>query len=121
MKKILAVAVCLLMLLPCCVPFASAKKESETESTSFVFEVNVNERYTDIIDATEDAEYYQFHNNEDEEKQAQTRRNTYIAVLISALVVSVIVLIVSLKRVPKEEDVDISGKNKIKKDKKNKE
>ncbi|MBE6799997.1 MAG: hypothetical protein E7529_02190 [Ruminococcaceae bacterium] len=121
MKRIISVAICLLMLLPCCIPFASAKKEKETESTSFVFEIDVNQRYTDIIDATEDAEYYQLHNNEDEEKQAQTRRNTYIAVLISALVVSVIVLIVSLKRVPKEEDVDISGQNKIKKDKNDKE
>ncbi len=117
MKRIISVTICLLMLLPCCIPFASAKKEKETESTSFVFEVNVNERYTDIIDATDDAEYYQIYNNEDEDKQAQTRRNTYIAVLISALVVSVIILIVSLKRVPKEEDVDISGQNKNRKSK----
>lgn len=116
MKKILTVALCLLMLLPCCVPFASAKNEEETASTSFVFEIDVNQRYTDIIDATDDAEYYQIYNNEDEEKQLQTRRNTYIAVLVSALVVSVIVLVVSLKRVPKEDEIDVSGQNKMKKE-----
>ena len=30
MKRIISVAICLLMLLPCCIPFASAKKEKET-------------------------------------------------------------------------------------------
>ena len=116
MKRILAIAICLLMILPCCLPLASAKKADSEESTSFVFEVDVNERYTDIIDATDDAEYYQYFNNEDEEKQAQVQRNTYIAVLVAALVVSVIVLIVSLKRVPKEDEIDISGQKKSKKE-----
>ncbi len=117
MKKVIIALVCVLV---CLLPLSiSSVAAEETESTSFVFEVDVNQRYTDIIDATEDAEFYQLYNNEDEEEQAQTRRNTYIAVLIAALVVSVIILIVSLKRVPKEDEITL--KNKTKDSKKSKE
>ena len=114
-KRILAILCAILCMFSISV-CAFAEKDT-TESTSFVFKVDVNERYTDIIDATDDAEYYQLYNNEDEEKQAQAKRNTYIAVLVAALAVSVVVLVVSLKRVPKQEEIDVSGENKIKKDK----
>lgn len=116
MRRILAVVICILMFLPCCIPFASAKNDEETESTSFVFEIDVNERYTDIIEATEDEEFYKLFVENGEEKQAENNRNIYIAVLMSALVVSVIVLVVSLKRVPKEDEIDVSGQNKMKKE-----
>lgn len=110
MKKIIVTVICALMcLLPLTVGGIAAK---ETEETSFVFEVDVNQRYTDIIEATEDAEFYQLYNNEDEEKQAQANRNTYIAVLVAALVVSVVILIVSLKRVPKEDEITLEGESK---------
>ncbi len=115
MRRILAVLMCILI---CALPLSVGSIASEeTESTSFVFEIDVNERYTDIIDATEDEEFYKLFGENKEEQQAEKNRNIYIAVLISALVVSVVVLIVSLKRVPKEEDVDISGQNKNKKSK----
>lgn len=110
MKKIAVLICALLCLLPLSVGCVAAKEE--TAATSFVFEVDVNERYTDIIDATEDEEFYKIYNKENEEKQAQTRRNTYIAVLVSALVVSVIVLVVSLKRVPKEDEIMLESESK---------
>ena len=97
----------LVALLSLCAPCAVAANEADFQLT-----IDVNERYTDIIDATEDEEFYKIYNNENEEKQAQTRRNTYIAVLVSALVVSVIVLVVSLKRVPKEDEIMLESENK---------
>ena len=110
MKKTAVLICALLCLLPCSIGCVAAKEEPA--ETTFVFKVDVNERYTDIIDATEDEEFYKIYNNENEEKQAQTRRNTYIAVLVSALVVSVIVLVVSLKRVPKEDEIMLESENK---------
>lgn len=118
MKKIISVLLCAMLLLSSASFTALAGKEKEEETTEFVFELDVNERYTNIKEATDDAQFYEQYNNEDEEKQAQVKRNTYIAVLVSALVVSVVILAVSLKRVPKEEDIDISGENKKKKSKK---
>lgn len=115
MKKVIITVICaLICLLPLTVGGAAAK---ETESTSFVFEVDVNQRYTDIIDATDDPEFYKFYNNEDEEKQAERNRNTYIAVLVAALVVAVIILVVSLKRVPKEDEITIDEDKTNKKSK----
>ena len=114
MKKVIVAVICaLICFLPLTVGAAAAK---ETESTTFVFKVDVNERYTDIVEATDDAEYYQLHNDEDEIQRAQTKRNTYIAVLIAALIVSVVILIVSLKRVPKEDDISIEGRKNTNKE-----
>lgn len=118
MKKTLAVLLCVLI---CALPLSvNSFAAKETETTSFVFQVDVNERYTDIINATEDAEFYELFVDDEEEKQTKNNRSIYIAVLISALVISVVILAVSLKRVPKEDDIDISGRNKEKKDKKSK-
>lgn len=113
MKKILAVVLCLLVLLPVCVPFASAKKEE----TEIEFTLDVNERYTDIIEVSE-GDIHQNVGKTDDEKNSESKRIVYIAVLVAALVVSVIILIVTLKRVPAEEDVDISGTGKNRKPKK---
>lgn len=109
MKKLLAVVLCLLVLLPCCVPFASAKKEKETEVE---FTLNLSERYTDIIEVSEG----DIHDSVDKtDENTESKRIVYIAVLSSALVVSIVILIVTLKRVPAEEDIDISGTGKKKK------
>lgn len=112
MKKIISVILCGILLLGTASFSAFAANEGTTETTEFVFEIDVNERYTDIIEATDDDEFYALYNDEDEAEQAETNRRIYIAVLLSVLVVALVVLAVSIKKVPKEEDIDISGKSK---------
>ena len=111
MKKILAVALCLLVLLPSCIPFASAKKEKETEVQ---FTLDLSERYTDIIEVSEGDIHASVGKVDD---NSESKKIVYIAVLVTALIVSIVILIVTLKRVPDEEEVDISGTGKKKKDK----
>ena len=112
MKKIISVILCGILLLGTASFSVFAANEGTTETTEFVFEIDVNQRYTDIIEATDDEEFYALYNNEAEIKQAEANRKTYIAVLISILVVAIVVLAVSIKKVPKEENIDISGKTK---------
>ncbi len=109
MKKIVSVVVCVLLLVSA-VSFSAFAKSEATETTEFVLEIDVNKRYTDIVDDTSVSE-----NEYGTEKGIN--KPVYIGVLVAALVVSVVILAVSLKKVPKEEDIDISGNNKIKKDK----
>ena len=90
---------------------SATKKSSTANTTEFVLDIDVNERYTDIFD---DKDGYVTEKTEEEKESSKT---VYIAILCAALVVSVVILAVSLKRVPKEEDIDISGQNKIRKDK----
>ena len=90
---------------------SATKKSSTANTTEFVLDIDVNERYTDIFD---DTDGYVTEKTEEEKESSKT---VYIAILCAALVVSVVILAVSLKRVPKEEDIDISGQNKIRKDK----
>ena len=110
MKKILAVVLCMLMLLPSCIPFAAAKKAKETEVE---FTLNLSERYTDIIEVSEGDILAGV---AEKDENSESKRIVYIAVLVSALVVAVVILVVTLKRVPDEEDVDISGTGKKKKE-----
>ena len=112
MKKIISVILCVLLLLGTVSLSCFAAKEESTETTKFVFEIDVNERYTDIIEATDDEAFYQFYSSDDDMVQAENNRRIYIAVLVSVLVVALVVLAVSVKKVPKEEDIDISGTNK---------
>lgn len=90
---------------------SATKKSSTANTTEFVLDIDVNERYTDIFDDTDG------HVTEKTEEEKESSKTVYIAILCAALVVSVVILAVSLKRVPKEEDIDISGQNKIRKDK----
>ncbi|MGN1316640.1 MAG: hypothetical protein ACI4VW_06190 [Acutalibacteraceae bacterium] len=90
----------------------TTKKAATVNTTEFVLDLDVNERYTDIFDETES-----FITGKTEEEK-ESSKTVYIAILCAALVVSVVILAVSLKRVPKEEDIDISGQNKTRKDKK---
>lgn len=112
-KKVLVVLFSVLVLFTMCTPIAFAEaEEGELELT-----IDVNKRYTDISEEAESDNLFLYGEKEEETKNA--KRNTYIAVLSVALVVAVIILVVSLKRVPKEEDIDVSGaeeKNKNKKE-----
>ncbi len=123
MKKLLSMIVIVCVLTGVCTMTAFAQttqastdvdateKGATTETTEFVLEIDVNERYTDIFDDTDGTE------TEETNEEKGTGKTVYIAILCAALVVSVVILAVSLKRVPKEEDIDISGQNKIRKDK----
>ncbi len=112
MKKFISVILCVVLLSGAFLISAFGAKEEEKteETTEFVLELDVNKRYTDI---SENTDSYITETEEDN----SSGKTIYIAVLCAALVVSVVVLAVSLKRVPKEEDIDISGQNKTKKDK----
>ncbi len=115
MKKIISVLLCAMLLLSNAsfTAFAGEKDEAE-ETTEFVLELDVNKRYTDFV---EDTDGLIEDDTEEKKEMTEGQKTVYIAVLVSALVVSVVILAVSLKRVPKEEDIDISGENKKKKSK----
>lgn len=83
---------------------AAQVKALSAETTEFVLEFDVNKRYTDISDDTQTEE------ENDGETLRDPKKTAYIAVLCAALAVAIVVLAVSLKRVPKEENIDISGK-----------
>jgi len=111
MKKMLSVLICALLLFSAFTVSAFAETNTTAEETTeFVLEIDVNKRYTDIAEDTDG--YFSV-----DDKDKDTNKTVYIAVLVAALVVSIVILAVSLKRVPKEEDIDISGQNKTKKDK----
>lgn len=126
MKKIITILVCGVVLLSAFSfsAFATESTISITETTKivetteaaktteFVLKIDVNERYTNFADETEPDEVQERENEKINDKKA-----VYIAILCAALVVSVVILVVTLKKVPKEDDIDISGKNKSKKDK----
>lgn len=112
MKKIISVFLCSFLLLGTVSFFVCAKEETETEETEFVLELDVNKRYTDIVEDTDGL----ITASKEDKKISESQKTVYIAVLCAALVVSVVVLAVSVKKVPKEEDIDISGQNKMKKE-----
>ena len=115
MKKIISVLLCAVFLFSAFSFSAFAVKdntetEKETE-TELVLEIDVNKRYTDIVEETDGL----VTSAEDKKGLSDNQKTVYIAILCAALAVSVVVLAVSLKKVPKEEDIDISGKKKAKK------
>ncbi len=111
-KKVLAVLFSVIVLFTMCAPVAFAvAEEGELELT-----IDVNKRYTDIAEEAESDNLFLYGEKAEEEKNA--KRNTYIAVLSVALVIAVVILVLTLKRVPKEEDIDVSGgADKVKKKK----
>ena len=113
MKKIISVLLSVMLLISAFsfTAFAAKEKTEAEETTEFVLEINVNKRYTDFV---EDTDGILQATKEDKEMTAN-QKTVYIAVLVTALVVSVVILAVSVKRVPKEEDIDISGNKKKKK------
>lgn len=110
MKKFTAVLLCVLLLFSAFSFSAMGAKEDEAveETTEYVLEIDVNRRYTNFANDESDVS----DENADSKKMDDGQKTVYIAVLCAALAVSVVILAVSLKRVPKEEDIDISGQNK---------
>jgi hypothetical protein len=115
MKKIISVVLCVMLLFSAVsfTAFAGKDKAKTEETTEFVLEIDVNKRYTDIVEDTDEL----FESEKEKKELSEGQKTVYIAVLVAALVVSVVILAVSVKRVPKEENIDISGQNKNKKDK----
>ena len=111
-KKFLVILFSVLVLFTMCTPVAFAEaEEGELELT-----IDVNKRYTDIAEEAESDNLFLYGEKEEEEKNV--KRNTYVAVLSVALVIAIIILVITLRRVPKEEDIDVSGaeENKNKKE-----
>lgn len=111
-KRILAVFFSVLVVFTMCCPLALAADEGELELT-----LDVNKRYTDISDEAESDNLFLY--GEQEQKEKDTKRNTYIGVLSVALIIAVVILVITLKKVPKEDDIDVSGteeKSKFKKE-----
>lgn len=113
MKKIISVLLCAVLLFSVfSISVFASKEDTATEKeTKFVLEIDVNKRYTDIVEETDGL----VASAEEKKELSKNQKTVYIAILCAALVVSVVILTVSLKKVPKEEDIDISGQNKIKK------
>lgn len=112
MKRFISVLLCAFVLFSA-FSFSAlgAKEESETiETTELLLEIDVNKRYTNFANDIGDVE----ESDDSEEKKLDEKTQIYIAILSAALVVSVVVLVVSLKKVPKEEDIDISREEKNK-------
>lgn len=115
MKKIISILLCVVLLSGAVSLTAFAGEEkNKSEETEFVLEIDVNKRYTDIAEDTDGVTS----DTESKNEISGNQKTIYIAVLCAALVVSVVVLAVSIKRVPKEDDIDISGQNKVKKNNK---
>lgn len=116
MKKLISVLLSAVLLGGsfCVCALGSSDDKASEETTEFVLEIDVNKRYTDFVEDTDGL----VEASSEDKKMTEGQKTVYIAVLVAALVVSVVVLAVSVKRVPKEEDIDISGENK--KHKKNK-
>lgn len=110
MKKIVSILLCAFLMFGAFSFSAFAAKENteKEETTEFVLEIDVNKRYTDIVEGTDGL----ITGSENEKGLSDNQKTVYIAILCAALVVSVVILAVSLKKVPKEEDIDISGQNK---------
>ncbi len=107
--KVLAILLCAIALFTCCTPIViAAEEQGEFELT-----LDVNKRYTDISEEASGENLFLY--GEKEEAEKNTKRNTYIAVLAVALVIAVVVLVLTLKRVPKEDDIDVSGQGKVSK------
>ena len=115
MKKIISVILCGIIWLGA-FSFSAVATENNTETeqatqqkipqqTEFVLELDVNKRYTDIVENTDGL----VTGLEDKKEMSENQKTVYIAVLCAALAVTVVVLAVSIKKVPKEEDIDISG------------
>ena len=119
MKKIISVLLCAFFLFSVVSfsAFAAEEKNETNETTELMLEIDVNKRYTDIVENTGGL----ILGEENEKNMSDGQKTVYVAVLCAALVVSVVILAVSLKKVPKEDDIDISGEGKVKKDKKDKE
>ena len=118
MKKIISVLLCVIVILGA-FSFSSvdAKDKKAEKETEFVLEIDVNERYTNFVEDTDGL----VDSTIPKKEMSESQKTVYIAILVAALVVSIVILAVSVKRVPKEEDIDISGKKKIKNDEENKE
>lgn len=112
MKKFISVLLSVMLLLGVFsfTAFAGKDEDKTEETTEFVLGIDVNKRYTDFVEDTDGL----VEASKGEKVMTEGQKTVYIAVLVSALVVSVVILAVSLKRVPKEEDIDISGEEKNK-------
>lgn len=110
MKKIISVLLSVMLLISAFsfTAFAAKEKTEAEETTEFVLEINVNKRYTDFVEDTDGI----LQATKEDKEMTDNQKTVYIAVLVSALVISVVILAVSVKRVPKAEDIDISGNKK---------
>ncbi|MGN0527139.1 MAG: hypothetical protein ACI4IF_06850 [Acutalibacteraceae bacterium] len=102
--KILSVLMCIIAFLGVLSPIALAAEEA----TVMPFTVNPEKRVTDITELEEGENPFNFTKQEKERKE--NRKTMYVAVLCVALVISVIVLVLSLRKIPDEENIELSGK-----------
>lgn len=103
MKKIIALLLCLVALGSLCVT-ACAVTETETEA-EFELEIDVEKRYTNISEMDDYHKTFLDVETKEEETK-ETNKMIYIGVLCVLLVVAVVILVVSLKRVPSLEEAE---------------
>ncbi len=103
MKKVIALLLCLITLNSFCVVGYATTIEATTE---FRLEIDVEKRYTDISEMDDYHKAFLDVVDETEDKK-DSRKMVYIAILSVLLVAAIVILVVSLKRVPSEEDGDL--------------
>ncbi len=103
MKKIIALLLCLVALGSLCVTVC-AVTEAET-AAEFELEIDVEKRYTNISEMDDYHKTFLDVETEEEETK-ETNKMMYIGVLCALLVVAVVILVVSLKRVPSLEEAE---------------
>ena len=94
-----------------CIPFISLAVSAAAETTAqsgegeFRLTVDVNKRETNIVE--DENGILGLITDDSEKQQKEANKKIYIAVLSVLLVIAVIVLVVSLRRVPDEEDIEL--------------
>ncbi len=96
MKKIVSIILCVFVLFTVCAPACFA------EELEFELTIDVNKRYTDIS-MMEDDPYLSQGSQAEKDEQNKT---LYIIILLVLLVISVCVLVFTLKKVPTEKEIE---------------
>lgn len=98
MKKIIAIILCIMTLLSFSAPVCLATDGDELELT-----IDVNRRYTNISEMDENEPFL---SKSEETQQKERNKKVYIAVLVTLLIISIGILIYTLKKVPSEKEIE---------------
>ena len=99
MKKIVCLLLCVITLGSVVAPVCFASEKDE----EIMITLDVNERYTDISEMNEDDPFL---SKSEETLNKERNKKVYIAVLVVLLLVSLCILLYTLKKVPSEKEIE---------------
>ena len=105
MKKIIALLLCILAFCSVITPVCLAAEDEEIRIT-----LDVNERYTNISEIDDDDPYL---GKSEETLQKDKNKKVYIAVLVILLVISLGILVYTLRKVPSEKGIEEKDTKKL--------